>query len=314
MANTFLKAERIAAQALGLLQRELVLPRLVTLYGRSDFVGAKNDTVTVRVPARLTAREYEWRTRTAPIVIDDITETSVDVKLDKHPYHAGALTDEQLTLDIADFGVQVLQPQVRAVAIELENILADVIEAVPVPTAQQVDLDMTAGGDPWRAALEARRILNTNNVPMADRVLLLGSNVEVEFLDHDKFVKANEAGTDSALRDAIIGRIAGFTVVTSNAIDPDKAFAFHKTACAFANVAPVVPDGATFGRSQEYQGLAMRWLRDYDPNYLRDRSVVSAFAGASSVNEALGDTEDVDVLLDDPINLRAVKINFTPPT
>ena len=44
MANTILKAERIISQGLGLLQRDLVLPRLVVRYGKDDFTGAKNDT------------------------------------------------------------------------------------------------------------------------------------------------------------------------------------------------------------------------------------------------------------------------------
>ena len=106
----------------------------------------------------------------------------------------------------------------------------------------------------------------------------------------------DQSGSDSALRDGTLGRIAGFTVVTSNAIEPDEGFAGHATAVAFGNVAPVVPDGAVAGASESYAGLAMRWIRDYDPNYLRDRSVVSAFAGATSVEE-------------DGENMRLVKIN-----
>ena len=57
MPNTFLKPETIARTGLGLLRRELILPRLVTRLGIEDFRGAKNDTVNVRVPARLAARD-----------------------------------------------------------------------------------------------------------------------------------------------------------------------------------------------------------------------------------------------------------------
>src|SRR5688572_10574306 len=106
MANTFLKPEVIARTALQLLQREIVLPRLVWRFGQADFQGAKDDTITLRLPAVLTARDYEWRTRTAAIVIDDLTEVGVDVTLDTHPYSAVAITDEQLTLDIVSFGGQ----------------------------------------------------------------------------------------------------------------------------------------------------------------------------------------------------------------
>src|SRR3981081_3618983 len=47
--------------------------------------------------------------------------------------------------------------------------------------------------------------------------------------------------------------------------------------------APSVPDGASFGNSQAYQGLAMRWLRDYDFRNVQDRSLVDTYAGANIV-------------------------------
>jgi coat protein Gp5 len=296
VANTFLKPEVIAQTALDLLQREIILPRLVWRFGKSDFAGAKDDTITVRVPAVLTARDYEWRTRGAAIELDDVTETGVDVTLDTHPYSAVAVTDEQLTLDIRDFGAQVLQPQVRAVAERLENLIASTLGGAIVPAAAEI-AHTIGTTDGYVTAVRARRVLNEQNVPMAGRVLLLGAALEEDFLNSDHLTLVDQSGSDSALRDGTLGRILGFTVVTSNAIDPDIGYAFHKTAIAFGNVAPVVPDGATSGASVDTDNLAMRWIRDYDPNYLRDRSVVSSFAGAASVEE-------------DGENMRLAKINM----
>ena len=298
MANAFLTAERISRTALALLRRDIVLPRLVWAQADADFRGAKDDTVTLRVPAVLTARDYGMRNdRTNPIVIDDLAELSVDVKLTSQPYSAVAITDEQLTLDIADFAGQVLDPQTRAVAEKLEDTIAAALDAADVPADSEIELDED---NPVHTALDARRILNINNVPMSERVLLLGANVEMTFLDDDRLIRVDASGSDSALRDATIGRVAGFTVVTSNAIDPDVGYAFHRTAVAFANMAPVVPDGATMGESRNIAGLAMRWIRDYDPTHLQDRSVVSAFAGAASVDDGDPDT---------PVNMRLVKIS-----
>jgi hypothetical protein len=39
-----------------------------------------------------------------------------------------------------------------------------------------------------------------------------------------------------------------------NSVDPDFAVAFHPTAFALANVAPVVPDGATTGATLTFEG------------------------------------------------------------
>lgn len=321
MAQAFLKAEKIVSQGLGLLQRELILPRLVGRYTEADFTGAKNDTITIRIPSLLRGREYEWRTRTAPIEIDELEEFSIPVTLNKHVYSAVQITDEELTLDITSWGEQVARPQIRAVAEVMEGYIA---------TAMETDADYRhtvtwAQGDPaaeddrgfYQAAVEARKLLNQENVPAAGRVLLLGSNAEEAALLSPHLIKVDQAGSDSALRDAVIGRIAGFTVIGNvNSVDPDFAVAFHPTAFAFANVAPVVPDGVSAGARSTFDSMSMRWIKDYDSDYLRDRSVYSAFAGAVSIEDGRD--------LDSPVgsgfgeltgeNVRAVKIDFTPFT
>ena len=304
MPNTFLKPETISRTALGLLRRELILPRLVTRLGIEDFRGAKDDTVNVRVPARLTARDYEWRTRTNPIVLDDISETSVPVVLTEHPYSAVAVTDEELTLDITDFATQVLNPQVLAVAEALEAVLGTVIEgatyAAEVDYAESED---GVGSPFYRALVDARKALNDAKVPASERFVLLGSSVEAAALKEDAI--RVETGSSDALREAIIGRVAGFTVIGNvQSLAADFAVAAHRSAFAFANVAPEVPSGVAMGQSTVFDGLALRWIRDYDPNYLRDRSVVSSFAGAASVED--GESGG------NPANVRAVKIAFTP--
>ena len=304
MPNTFLKPETISRTALGLLRRELILPRLVTRLGIEDFRGAKDDTVNVRVPARLTARDYEWRTRTNPIVLDDISETSVPVVLTEHPYSAVAVTDEELTLDITDFATQVLNPQVLAVAEALEAVLGTVIEgatyAAEVDYAESED---GVGSPFYRALVDARKALNDAKVPASERFVLLGSSVEAAALKEDAI--RVETGSSDALREAIIGRVAGFTVIGNvQSLSADFAVAVHRSAFAFANVAPEVPSGVAMGQSTVFDGLALRWIRDYDPNYLRDRSVVSSFAGAASVED--GESGG------NPANVRAVKIAFTP--
>lgn len=321
MANSFLKPSVIAAAALGLLERELVLPRLMWRMGIEDFRGAANDTVTVRVPARTTAREYEWRTRSAPIVLDELSETSIPVTLSKHPYSAVAVTDEELTLDITSFGEQVLRPQVRAVAEKLETYAyaamngADLHWPVIAPGAG----DSPGGGgttaeydndakDILVALVEARRRLNVMNVPVAGRVIVVGADIEAILLNGSQLLDASAAGSDGALRDAQIGRLYGMPIFTSNALPTDEAWVFHPTAFVLAVVAPVVPDGVTMGSSQSFEGLAMRWIRDYDPNYLRDRSVVSAFAGYASVEE---DPDPNSAVGDQAENVRAVKINLS---
>jgi len=299
MANTLLKPETIVNTGLGILSRELVLGNLFTKLNAADFRGAKNDTVSFRIPAVLTAREYAWRNdRSSPIVIDPLTETKIDVTLNHDFYSAVRITDEELTLDIRDFGTQVLQPQMRAVGEKAESVIATALAAGTYAT----EIDFVEGvDDPVHVIIDARKALNLSNVPQSGRFLLVGADVEAAILKADGLVKVDQSGSDSALRDATIGRIAGFTVVTSNSIDPDAAYAAHSTALVLGTAVPANPAGAVKSASASYQGWGMRWLQDYDPTILSDRSIVSTFAGATVVADGAGDEI-----------IRAVKINFTP--
>jgi hypothetical protein len=282
VANTYIKAAQIVQAAALLLQREIVLPRLVWTQPDANFQGALNDTVTLRVPAVLAARTRTLRAA-APLVADTLTETSVPIVLDTHVYSLLNITDEELTLDIADFAAQVLAPQMRAVAEGMENAIVDALEG-----ANEADTISMDDAHPYDTLVDAGTILNDNNVPRNGRVLVMGSGIEAVILKSDKFSKVNESGTSDALRDATITRAAGFTLVGSNAVDPWTAYAMDQYAVAFANVAPALPAGATMKERVSTAGLALRYIRDYNPTNSTgpvDRSLVDAFVGAASVEQ-----------------------------
>jgi len=286
----------IPGSALGLFEREIVLPQLVWRWADTNFRGTRNDTVTMRIPAYLEAREYTFRDRPDPIELDDLVETGVDVKLDTHLYSAVALTDEHYTLDLVNFSEQVTGPQSRAMARKMEQVVADGIENAPHAFTVEES-------DPYVAVAKARAELNKALIPQDGRVLIVGADVEIEFLKSPLFVRVDTSGSDSALRDAQVGRVAGSDLYTSMFLQPDSAYLMHRSAIALANVAPEVPDGVTAGGSQNFNGYAVRWIRDYDAMYLRDRSVLSAFMGVSSVD----DGKSLDESYEDQ-NVRICKI------
>jgi hypothetical protein len=289
VANTVIKATRIVRAAQLLLLRELVLPRLVfTDLSKRDFVGAANDTVSLSVPAKLSARSRVMRANTA-LTFDEFTEHKVDVTLNTHVYKGLNIRDEELTLDIQDFTAQVLAPQMVGVAEGLEDLIATTLAAAdphadPIPFTEGTD-------EPFDVAVDAAAALNKMNVPRSGRTLLLGANVEAAFMKSDKLSRVDQSGSDSALRDAVLTRVAGFTVVGSNAIDADAAYAFDRYAVAFIAVAPDIPQGAPFGAIVQpgAAGLpGLRYIRHYNPNATNgpvDQSLVDAFAGAKSVEE-----------------------------
>lgn len=282
MAITVLKPNVITAAGLGILVRELTLPRLVWQNPVGSFAGALNDTISIRVPAYATARTRALRSAAAR-TRDNLTERKIDVSLDTDVYKDIRITDEELTLDITDFGAQVLNPVMASIARKMEDTIADEI----ANAAYALTIPYTyATGDPFvDIAVAARRKLNDAQVPMAGRVLLVGSGVEAELLSSDKLVKVNESGSDSALRDAQVGRIAGFEVVTSPAIDPNTAYAFHRSAFVMSTAAPVVPNGAPFGVSDSFGGFAMRVVRVLDSATIEDILAVDSWVGTSVVTD-----------------------------
>lgn len=297
MVNVYLKADKIAAAALGLLEREIILPSLVWRDAGGDFAGAGGDTISIRVPARTQARTRVLRgTRPTAsegegiISMDNLTETKVDVTLDEAIYNAIPITDEELALDISNFGQQILAPQVRAVAEGLENKLAAEMTGATYATTLALDT-----ADPYKTLVDARVVMNKNNIPMSERTCVVGADMEGVFLKSDHISMVDKSGSDSALRDAVIGRVAGFgNIYVSNALPADVGFCFHRTAYVLSMRAPSVPDGASFGNSQSFAGLAMRWLRDYDFRNVQDRSLVDVYAGTNHIAD--GKTNEIQTL------------------
>lgn len=307
MPNVFLSSAELAGAGLERLRREIMLPRYFTRRGLADFRGQPNDTVNLRVPAILTARDYEWRTRNNPIILDEINEVSVPVTLDQHIYSAVAVTDEEATLDIVNFFAQVTTPQIIAVAERIENLLATEIAGATYTYGPVIySEDANSEGTPfYKALVDARKLLNANHVPQGDRVVIIGSDVEAAALKEEDLRRADASGSTQTLRNGELGRLAGFTIVTSLSVPADFAVAAHRSAFVFANVAPIVPRGVTSGAGVAEGGIAMRQIFDYDTSYLRDRSVISSFAGTASVEDALDDHGELA-----GSNRRAVLIDF----
>lgn len=318
MANTFLTPTVIARASVDLLVRELVLARTVwtDAVAGAEFRGAFGDTVTLRVPARRTARTRVLRAGT-PIQNDESVEFGVPITLDTDVYNGAAITDEELTLDIVDFSAQVLMPQIRAVAEGVEDQIATQIVGATYETDHTLDADnsifLTDSARDWyKIANRARRVLTESYVPLAGRYLLVGTAIEEEILNTERLIRNDSIGgpATSALQEASIGRIAGFTVITSTGIPDTDAYAYHRTAFALAAVAPAVPRGAAFAQQQSGAqagagGINVRWLMDYDYTNTTDRSLVDTYTGTAVVTDPEDPTDpDSDMILS-----RAVRIS-----
>ncbi|MGW8953494.1 phage major capsid protein [Streptomyces sp. NPDC055709] len=284
--HVIVKPEKIAATAAVALEQSLVVPALFQREGIDAYKGAENDTINVKVEGVLPFRTYGWRNdRSAPIQFDEYSEKTVAVSFGGNTYSAVKLTDEQRDMDLGGW-TKLMAKQTEAIGRGLERGAVDKMlgqdYAVTLAGAK-------SGRDLRGVLIRAREVLNRFMVPREGRVLLVGSAWETALLSDDKLNLAGNVGEQeavSALREASIGRRFGFDIVVSLEVPADAAFALHRSAFIFATGAPTVPSSVT-GGTASHNGVALRWLQDYDANYLTDRSVVNTYRGFREVKDQL---------------------------
>ncbi len=205
MGNTFLTPNIIAREALMQLRANCVMAGLVYRDYSSEFVASVGDTITVRKPATFEAKEFD---RASGIDIQDAVEDGVDVKLDKLLDVSFEVTAEQLTLDIANFSTQLLQPAMQSFAQKIDLYLLGLYTDVPDTTG-------TAGSTPAAISdiTNARQVLAENLVPLPMRRLVIDPSAENKFLQLSTFHEADKLGdSGTALREASLGRKFGFDI------------------------------------------------------------------------------------------------------
>lgn len=286
MPNTYIKSEKYASLAVAALWRDSAFGNVVTRTDGGVFRDAENDTVTFKMPGITVARDYEWRTRVNPIVLDKIGRSKITITLDTHTYNAVPITDEELTLDLHQFSTEILTPQVNALSVRLDSKIAAKLRAAPFKTT---NLNVTEATTPsaYKWALKAAALLDAQGTPKAGRQLILGQNPWVWAMSDPNLVTMDPAQAKTAYEEARAGRLAGFDIVTGTDLTANEIFAVHPSWAVMANVAPLVPEGVTYGSRAFFNGYGARVIRDYDPNFLRDRSVVSTFTGISVVLDEL---------------------------
>ncbi|MFY1688173.1 hypothetical protein [Plantactinospora sp. WMMB782] len=295
--NAIVQPQKLAAVAAEVIEQSLVLPALFQREGFENFRGAENDTVYTRVPGILPAHEIaNFRAeRTSSITFDAFVERKISLTLSGNTYSATKLQDEQKDWDSIQWA-RVITTQAEAVARSLED------KAVDLVTGQSYLATIAGTGVTNRtmrqALLKLRAVANRFKMPLERRNFVIGTAIEEAILGDDKLVLAQNVGDQiaaTALREATIGRLFGMNVVVSQEIDPDKGYLFVPSAFAMATAAPAVPQSAT-GGSAAARGIGARWVLDYDPTILAERSVVNTYNGVRSIKDVMLNADRSDVI------------------
>ncbi|WP_075691753.1 P22 phage major capsid protein family protein [Corynebacterium sphenisci] len=255
------------------------------------------------------------------ITYSDLYEPHTAVKISDQIYQAVKLPDDFATFTLTSLEQQVIGPMAQSVAEGVNTAVAAAIQSTPdgltpidkaargtyvgangtaydtIAELRAADTEMAGFGvgatvkpkalapknreEVLGAIRAAYQLLSQRGVPAAGRVLVVGADFEEVLLSLDNLNKVNEAGSDGVLRQATLGVLYGFTVIADYTIDPSTAFAMQRDAITLVTRTTATPRGAAFASTVAADGFAMRYLQDYDPDYLQDRAVVDLFAGAS---------------------------------
>lgn len=285
MVHAPVKPEKIAATAAVLLEEQLVVPAVFRREGIDQYKGAKDDTINVVVEGVLPYRTYGWRSnRASEVTFDEYSERKIAVTFGGDIYSAVKLTDEQNEFDM-DGWAKLARKQTEALSRGLEAQATDYLIDAPY----EVELGIAASG--LRAGLiRARAVMNKLRVPGDRRVILVGTDWEAALLSDEKLNLAQNVGDGeavSALREATLGRRFGFDFVVAQELPSDAAIAMVDSAFIFATGAPSVPQSVPFGASASHNGVALRWIRDYDSTRFQDRSIFNTYKGFRHVDDIL---------------------------
>lgn len=283
MANTLYTPQQAARSTLAALRYLTTLPRTVRQDFSQEFVAGRGQVVNIKNPITAgNARTYTPANRTArdAIVFDELAQDTIPVTLDTQVYKAIRLPDNFATFTLTSLETEVIRPMAESV-----------VDGVTAPLLTEMNAVATDAGVPALAAdgsnaldvlIELRAVLNARKVPMTDRYFALTPQAEAAFLRLDQLQKVNESGTDGVLREAILGRLMGFTIVTDPGLT--KSVAYHRDAFAHVTRPSKQPQGAAFSSTIAQDGFALRYLQHYNPLQLEDQAVVDTFAGAETLS------------------------------
>lgn len=296
-----LTAQGISSVSMAVLSRSLVLPRTVTVVPGDEFAGSNGDTISIRVP-QPTASQIQ-ASPGASLTPSDVDEVPVALEL-KHVYHLKNLTDQEVSMDLEDFAGQVSAPQTQAVARGVENLLIG--EMNNLTPDSLIEFAYAADDDNTREVMALiREYLTSQECPASDRYLAASPEVVTRLLRCSDFTRYDASGSADALRNALVGRIYGLEVVEVSGLDAGTAVGYHKSAFGMAVRTPVAPRGASESASVTQDGIGIRQVFQYDAGHAQDQSLVSTFAGASTV------WEDGDSASD---NARFICVQISPTT
>lgn len=305
MANTLLNISMITNEALRILVNNLVFAKYVTRSydGAFGVSGAKiGTTLNVRKPVRYIGGE-------GPVLqIEDITETSVPITLNRQPHVGITFTSADLLLAIDEFSKRLVQPAVANIANKADLAVAQLYQLVwnqaasTVPGVTPNDLNYF---------LNSQTKLNNNATPSdGQRHVIVTPKIESAITYTLKSLFQSSMQIKEQYEKGMMGTAAGYEWSMDQNVYTQTVGALGTAGAIASN--PTVSAAGQTGNSVTTTG----W--DHNINNILNVGDIVQFAGSHLVNpqnrQSTGDLQDFVVAA--PVNsdnAGAATITFNPP-
>lgn len=228
-----------------LIQEAKLLP---TVLDYSAIAGPGMDKIKIPKAGGFTVND---KTENTAVDSQAITWSTDDLNLDKHKViqvlvekYAQLQGGGRVVSDIAERAG-------KALALQIDT---DIIAALVATSASTPDHRIALAGSTFAEVdiLEARKLLNDQNVPLSDRFLVIPTAYEKSALALANLIQQDRYSGNTAIVSGEIGQAYGFRIIVHTGLST-TAVAYHKS-----HVAVAIQQGLTYDFDKDLPNLAIR--------------------------------------------------------
>lgn len=296
--DKFLDPQKQADLAVIDVVRRIRYSGLVTMMSDDRFVGAASvdgkPTVWYETTAATVARDYEWRTRTAPIQYDDIFRTRLPLVIDQHMTQAVRVTPEQKRFDAISFARDVLPPATTALANRLNSKIGTALLTTTNFKTTNLVLDQSDGATEQgllAQLLEIQLLMDAQGMPQVGRRILAGKNV-YKFLAGSKLLQSYDlTQATSVFRRGVRGTLDVVDMELVNGVDlldDDVFYVIHPSWAVMPSSPGDLPEsGVAWSRLSRVEDFSIRMQRGYSMDYDREGQAMHVYYKVNEVNDEI---------------------------
>lgn len=135
---------------------------------------------------------------------------------------------------VAEFAAQAGKDMARYMDESIQAAYATLTQSVTYNGPADAEIPALTATISLSNIAQARLILDKQYVSSMDRYLIISPAQEKAIINLDNFKQADKYGSREALLNGEVGQIYGFTVIKSNLLADDEAYAVHKKCVSFA--------------------------------------------------------------------------------